>query len=155
MPQLGTPSWFVATIWVLVCLFCIGIGARIVWNALFALPLAYDRLEHAGAPATAVIDECRAGLGRGQGVACRLSMDFDGVTRTWVYPENATQFDGLRHGDAVPMLVDPASPDVVYTVTDVNARTNTGWFGALFAELLVLVGLAALALEANLWLHRP
>lgn len=154
MRRWGAPSWFMTTIWILLCLFFIGFGASTVWEAFFALPAAYDRLEAAGVPAIAVIDECRAGLGGGRGVACRISMDFEGVTRAWVYPENSPQFDGLGPGDRVPMLVDPTSPDVAYTVTDVSARTNTGWTGALFGEVLVFVGLAGLVFEANLWLNR-
>jgi hypothetical protein len=38
------------------------------------------------------------------------------------------------------MLVDPARPDVAYTLVDVRARTNTGWATSVFGEALLVAG---------------
>src|SRR5438067_2355243 len=84
---------------------------------------------------------CR--LGGGRGVACRLTLAFHGSSRTWVYPENSSQFEDLSAGAPVPMLVDPRDPRTAYTLIDVRAHTNTGFgivagLGAFFACLGVM-----------------
>jgi hypothetical protein len=139
-------DWFISIVWALGFLVVAGLGARSLWETYVTLPATYARLEAAGVPATAVLQECRAGLGGGRGVGCRVSLDFRGAARTWDYPENSPQFDGLRPGAPIPMLVDPARPDVAYTVVDVRARTNTGLPSGAFGEMLLLIGAVGLLL---------
>jgi hypothetical protein len=101
--------------------------------------------------ATANLVKCAPGIGGGRGVGCRVSLRFAGRVRTWNYPEDAHQFDGLSAGAPIPVLVDPSDPRTVYTARDVERRTNAGasspvlWFGVV----LVGIGLAGFA-----WLLR-
>jgi hypothetical protein len=136
----------------LVCLFFVGFGLHTMWQSTVTLPRQYDRLEAQGVPATATVDECAPRLGGGRGVACRVTMTFNGSSRTWVYPENSHQFEILPAGSSVAMLVDPRDIHDAYTVTDVSARTNAGFgivagVGAFFAA----VGVAGFAFMA--WLR--
>jgi hypothetical protein len=124
----------------LTCLFLVGFGLHMMWHSTVSLPREYDQLEARGVPATAAVDKCARGLGGGHGVECRLRLAFHGSTRTWVYPENSRQFEGLLPGATVAMLVDPRDPVVAYSVTDVRGRTNAGFgivagFGVFFACL--------------------
>jgi hypothetical protein len=79
-------------------------------------------------------------------VRCQLSLRFDGRVRTWDYPEDSTQFEGLTVGAPIPVLVDPTDSSIVYTLRDVEHRTNAGtspvfWYGVV----LVVLGLAGFA----------
>ena len=127
---------------VLVCLFVIGLGVYSIWNSVVSLPATYAALQESGVPANAKIDRCASGIGGGRGVGCELSLTYAGSRLVWDYPENSAQFARLPGGSLVSVLVDPAHPDTVYTVTDVRARTNTG-FGpmAIFGIACVLAGL--------------
>jgi hypothetical protein len=142
---------FYGVIWVLLCLFFVVFGAFDVWGSYHRLPHTYARLRAHGMPATASLVKCAPGIGGGRGVGCRVSLGFAGHVRTWNYPEDAHQFDGLRAGAPIPVLVDPSEPTTVYTVRDVERRTNAGasspvlWFGVV----LVGIGLAGFA-----WLVR-
>jgi len=140
-------------VFALVCLFFAGFGAHMIWHSTVTLPHTYDRLERIGAPATATVDKCAPGLGGGRGVACRLTLNYQGSARTWVYPENSRQFQGLPIGATVSMLVDPGHPRTAYTVTDVDARTNAG-FGVVagLGFFFICLGLSGIAFMT--WLAR-
>jgi hypothetical protein len=139
---------------VLVCLFFVVFGAFEAWDSYHRLPRVYASLRARGLPATARLVRCAPGIGGGRGVGCRLSLTFAGRERTWDYPEDAPQFERLAAGAAIPVLVDPRNPNTVYTVHDVDHRTNAGtspgfWYGIV----LLVVGLAGLSFL--LWLSRP
>jgi len=137
----------------LVCLFLVGLGLHAIWHSTVTLPRTYDRLAASGVPATAILEQCAPGLGGGHGVACRLTLDTRGSTRTWVYPENSRQFEDLPTDAAIPMLVDPRHAGNAYTVTDVRARTNAG-FGFVAGFGVFFVGLGAAGLGLFGWLAR-
>jgi hypothetical protein len=63
--------------------------------------------------------------------------------RVWDYPENSAQFNGLSDGASVPVLVDPRDPNIVYTVRDVEQRTNTRGF-ALTGLVFIVPGVLGL-----------
>jgi hypothetical protein len=138
-----------------VCLFFVVYGAYTIWDSTSRLPHQYARLRDHGVRAGATFRGCRIPpLGRVR--RCRLSLRFDGRVRTWVYPENYAQFRALPVGAAVPVLVDPSDPSTVYTVTDVERRTNAGgtdspvfWLG------LVFVGIGLAGVGGFAWLLRP
>ena len=130
------------TAWIVLCLFFVGFGASLIWKSEHGLPAAYARLRAHGVPATAHLVRCAPGTGGGRGVGCRLSLG----DRTWDYPEDSAQFRGLPAGAPVAVLVDPHHPTTVYTVHDVDRRTNAGigspvlWFGVV----LIAAGLGGL-----------
>ena len=132
---------------VLVSLFFVGLGVHMIWQSTKTLPREYDRLSARGVAATAHVDRCATGLGGGRGVACQLTLSYDGSLKTWVYPQNSAQFEGLPIDAPVAMLVDPQHPRTAYTVADVRARTNAG-FGivAAFGAVFVCAGAAGLGL---------
>jgi hypothetical protein len=145
---------FYAAFAILVCLFFVIYGAFVAWDSYHRLPRVYASLRVRGVPATANLVRCGPGFGAYRGVRCRLSFRFDGRLRTWTYPEDSAQFKGLAVGGAVPVLVDPSHTSTVYTVRDVERRTNAGtsvvfWYGVGLA-VLGLAGIAGL-----LWLRRP
>lgn len=132
----GKKAGVYSVIWIAVCLFLIGLGIARFSSSRHSLPGAYATLEKRGVRATARIDECAPGLGGGRGVACRLTLRFRGRMKTWVYPEDSSQFDGLPTHAPVSVLVDPENPELVYTAVDVHQRTNTGdvaYLGLFFA----------------------
>jgi hypothetical protein len=137
--------------WALLCMFFVVFGAFNIWDSYHRLPHTYARLRTGGVQATANLVKCAPGIGGGRGVGCRVSLRFAGRVRTWNYPEDAHQFDGLSAGAPIPVLVDPSDPRTVYTARDVERRTNAGasspvlWFGVV----LVGIGLAGFA-----WLLR-
>lgn len=143
---------------ILLSIFFVAFGVFTVWHSLMTLPQTYDSLEAHGVTAMAGLEKCAPGIGGGRGVGCRLSLSFDGTTRSWNYPENSRQFRGLPAGSAVPVLVDPKNPRVVYTVTDVRARTNAG-FGpvVVLGIAFVLIGIALLTqiIRVKQRLRRP
>lgn len=139
----------------LVCLFLLGFGSYLIWKSEVGLPAAYASLRSSGVRATADLVRCARGLNGGRGVACELALDFDGYTRTWVYLEDSSQFNGFLPGEPVAVVVDPNNPRTVYTVRDVEQGTNAGlrspllWYGVV----LIVFGLAGFAIF--LWLtHR-
>lgn len=151
------PSVSVAVL-ALVFLFLTGFGLHMIWHSTVTLPRQYDRLAGDGLPATARVDTCARGLGGGHGVACRLTLPFEGAVKTWVYPENSAQFEELPVGSPVAMLVDPRHPSITYTVTDVRAHTNAGFgivagFGLFFA-CLGLSGIGFVVWLARWWRRR-
>jgi len=136
-----------------VCLFFVTFGAFTAWDSYHRLPRVYAVLRARGVPATARLVRCAPGIGGGRGVGCRLSLSFEGRVRTWNYPEDSAQFRGLAVGAAVPVLVDPSNSHTVYTVRDVDHRTNAGasppfWYG------VVLVVLGVAGFTWLLWLRR-
>jgi len=140
--------------WSLFCLFFVTYGTSLVWDSYDRLPHVYERLRARGVPATANLVRCAPGIGGGRGVGCRLSLSFHERLRTWDYAEDSAQFKDLAVGAAIPVLVDPSNANTVYTVRDVEHRTNARaspvfWYGVV----LVVVGLAGLA--GLLWLRRP
>jgi hypothetical protein len=88
-------------------------------------------------------------------VGCRISLDYQGQARTWNYPEDSHQFDGLQPGAPIAVLVDPHDPATVYTARDVEHRTNAGarspvlWYG------VVLIALAPAGFLGFLRIVRP
>jgi hypothetical protein len=142
-------------LWLSVCLFFVVYGAYTIWDSSYRLPHQYARLRAHGVRANATFRGCMLpALSRVR--RCRLSLRFEGRVRSWVYPENYPQFNGLRAGAAVPVFVDPSNPSTVYTVTDVEQGTNTGgahsglfWLGVAF----VAIGLAGVG--GFTWLFRP
>lgn len=142
---------FYGVIWALLCLFFVVFGAYSAWDSYHRLPQRYARLRTHGVQATANLVKCAPGIGGGRGVGCRVSLRFAGHARTWDYPEDVRQFEGLRAGAPIPVLVDASDPATVYTVRDVERQTNAGasspllWFGVV----LVGIGLAGFA-----WLLR-
>ena len=126
-----------------------------MWDSYRRLPQEYSTLRSHGVRATATLVRCAPGLGGGRGIACRVSLRFDGRLRVWTYPEDSAQFKGLGVGAGIPVLVDPSNPNTVYTVRDVEHGTNAGntspvlWYGVV----LIALGLAGFA--GLLWLRRP
>jgi|SRR5579863_2537392 len=129
----------------LLCLFFVGLGASIVVNSLFTFPHRYAVLSSRGVRIEGTLVKCGPGIGGGNGTGCEVHITFKGFSRTWDYPENSPQFNGMSPGDRIPMLVDPANPNDAYTVLDVRDRTNTG-FGVLFSLgcAFILIGLGGL-----------
>lgn len=140
--------------WILLCVFFLGYGTSLVWKSERSLPGAYAALRSRGVPATAHLVLCAHGIGGGRGVGCRVSLDYQGHARTWDYPEDSHQFDGLQPGAPIAVLVDSRNPQTVYTVHDVDHRTNAGitspvlWYGTV----LIILGLAGLS--GFLWIVR-
>lgn len=142
---------YVSVLWLLLCLFFIGLGVVQVWSNLYDRPGVYARLRVEGIPATAHIAECRAGLGGGNGWDCALTVHVGGATTTFVYPENSDQFDGLAIGAPVAVLVDPRHRANIYTVRDVEENTNTGWGPvAWFGVVMIALGVGGLLLFRGL-----
>jgi hypothetical protein len=83
----------------------------------------------------------------GIGVGCQLAVRYQGRRCIWDYPENSAQFNGLSDGASVPVLVDPHDPNIVYTVRDVEQRTNTGGF-ALTGLIFIVPGVLGLLVRA-------
>ena len=145
---------FYAALAILVCLFFVIYGVFVAWDSYHRLPHVYASLRARGVPATANLVRCGPGFGAYRGVRCRLSLRFDGRLRTWTYPEDSAQFKRLAVGAAIPVLVDPSNSNTVYTLRDVEHRTNAGtspvfWYGVF----LIVLGLAGFA--GLLWLRRP
>jgi Protein of unknown function (DUF3592) len=144
-----------AIFWLAFCLFFVVYGAYTIWESSSRLPHQYARLRDHGARADATFRGCAIPpFGRDR--RCRLSLRLDGRVRTWDYPENYAQFRTLRVGAPVPVLVDPSDRTTVYTVTDVERRTNAGsadsplfWFG------VVLVGIGLAGVGGFVWLTYP
>lgn len=131
--------------WVLLCLFFVVFGTTTAWHAASDLPRTYSHLRTHGVRATAVFAGCRVvGL---RDHECRLSLTYRGHTRTWSYPEEFSQFDHLPVGAPVAVLVDPEHPTTVFTVHDVEVRSNAG-FGvlAVFGIVLAVAGVLGLGL---------
>ena len=125
--------------------FFVGFGAHIAYESLHGLAHRYDTLSSRGVRADASLVKCAPGIGGGRGVGCRLNLKYGSVHRTWDYPQNSSQFAGLRPGQPVTMLVDPAHPTVAYTVHDVEARTNTGLGPVFFlGAAFLVIGVAGL-----------
>jgi hypothetical protein len=119
------------------------------------LPQQYARLRDHGIRADATFRGCAIPpFGRDR--RCRLSLRLGGRVRTWTYSENYPQFRNLLVGAPVPVLFDPRDSTTVYTVTDVERRTNAGgadsplfWFG------VVLVGIGLAGVGGFVWFFRP
>ena len=141
--------------WLAVCLFFVVYGAYTIWDSTSRLPHQYARLRDHGVRADATFRGCAIPpFGRDQ--RCRLSLRLDGRVRTWVYLENYAQFRALRVGAAVPVLVDPKNRSTVYTVTDVERRTNAGGADSgLFWLGVVFVGIGLAGVGGFVWLLRP
>jgi len=143
-PHLRGRTVYATTLLIAWAAFCIWLGVSQFGYSWHELPAAYKALRQRGVPATARLDKCAPGIGGGRDVGCQLTLVFRGRIKTWAYPENTPQFDRLRPGDPVPVLVDPQNPSVVYTAQDVSRRTNTGNF-AYWGLIFVGVGLLPLA----------
>jgi hypothetical protein len=137
-----------AVMWLGLCLFLIGLGGSIIWSSTSRLPHRYDTLARSGIRTTAQLVACAPGIGGGRGIGCRLALRYQGHRRVWDYPENSPQFNGLSDGVSVPVLVDPHNSNIVYTVRDVEQRTNTRGF-ALTGLIFIVPG--ALGLVAMGW----
>ena len=141
--------------WLALCSFFVVYGAYTIWDSSYRLPHQYARLRDHGVRANATFRGCDVPpLSRVR--RCRLSLRFDGRVRTWIYPEDYAQFRALHAGATVPVLVDPKDRNTVYTVTDVERRTNAGsgdsavfWLGVVFVGI-GLAGVGGLA-----WLLQP
>jgi hypothetical protein len=130
----------------------VGYGSFEAWDSYYRLPHRYADLRANGLPRMAKLVRCAPGIGGGRGVGCRLSLRSGERLRTWNYPEDSAQFKRLAAGAPIPVLVDPSNSTIVYTVHDVDNRTNAGtspvfWFGIGVG----LFGLAGLALLLWLW----
>lgn len=134
----------------LVAVFLVAFGAHIVYESAYGLGHQYDVLKQRGVEVDGQLVNCAPGIGGGRGVGCRVRLLYQSSARTWDYPEDASQFDRLQPGDAVPMLVDPRRPSTAYTVRDVQQRTNAG-VGAVLALGLVYVVVGVIGL---LWSAR-
>lgn len=134
--------------WSGLCVFLIALGGFMIWDSTTRLPHRYDTLARRGIRTTAQLVTCAPGIGGGRGTGCRLAIRYQGRRRVWDYPENSSQFNGLSDGVSVPVLVDPHNPDIVYTVRDVEQRTNTEGF-ALTGLIFIVPG--ALGLVATGW----
>jgi hypothetical protein len=141
--------------WILLCLFFLGYGISLVWKSERSLPGAYATLRSRGVPATARLVRCAPGIGGGRGVGCRISFDYQGRTPTWDYPEDSHQFDGLQPGAPIAVLVDPHDPQTVYTVHDVDRRTNAGITSPVLWYGVVLIALGLAGFSGFLWIVRP
>jgi hypothetical protein len=141
--------------WILLCLFFAGYGTSLVWKSERSLPGAYATLRSRGAPATAHLVRCALGIGGGRGMGCRISLDYQGYTRSWDYPEDSDQFDGLQPGAPITVLVDPHNPKTVYTVHDVDRRTNAGTSSPVVWYGVVLITLGLAGFSGFLWIVRP
>jgi hypothetical protein len=144
-----------ALLWLAVCLFFIVYGAYTIWDSSYRLPHQYARLRDHGVRANAAFRGCEIRpLGRVR--RCRLSLRFDGRVRTWIYPENYAQFRTLHAGAAVPVLVDPRDRNTVYTVTDVERRTNAGRSGSVLFWLgVAFLGNGLAGVGGFVWFFRP
>jgi hypothetical protein len=137
--------------------FFVVFGALKIRESYDTLPHAYARLRTDGVQTTATLVRCAPGIGGGHGIGCRLSLRYHGRVRTWNYPEDSRQFERLPAGSQVAVLADPDDLDTVYTVHDVDAKTNTGigspvlWFGVVLLGL----GLAGLVWLVRLFALRP
>src|SRR5206468_7530662 len=69
--------------WFLVCLFLVVFGIASAWHAGSDLPQTYSRLSSHGVRATAVFAGC--GVIGIRDHVCRLSLTYQGHTRTWKY----------------------------------------------------------------------
>lgn len=97
----------------------VAVGAYGVKRSLIDLPRQYDALEQRGEPMTALFHKCRSALIE---TTCYLEYpDRDGVD---TYPQNPGQFDHLRAGAPVRLLVDPQHRSTRFSVVDVEERTN-------------------------------
>ena len=142
---------FYVIVLVLVCLFFVVYGAFLAWDSYHRLPHRYSLLRAHGVRTTAKLVECAPGVGGGRGVGCRLSIRLGGLARTWNYPEDSSQFRGLPVGSAIPVLVDPGNSKTIYTVHDVERRTNAGASSPVFWYGIIL---AAVGLAGFIWLVR-
>jgi hypothetical protein len=129
--------------WLGLCLFLIGLGGSMIWSSTSRLPHRYDTLSRSGIRTTAQLVTCAPGIGGGRGIGCQLAVRYQGRRRVWDYPENSAQFNGLSDGASVPVLVDPRDPNIVYTVRDVEQRTNTRGF-ALTGLVFIVPGVLGL-----------
>jgi hypothetical protein len=133
---------------VLVCGFLAVFGAAAAWNAIHRQPAVYAQLKAYGVPVWASFAGCSiAGI---KDEHCRLSLAYEGRSRTWTYREDYTQFRGLAVGAPVSVLVDPAHPTTVYTARDVASGYGTG-LGVMF---FFGVGLALAGLLGLVWFVR-
>jgi Bacterial PH domain len=127
-------------VWSVVCVFFLVFGIVTAWQAASGLPRTYSRLDTYGVHATATFAGCRVtGLRHHE---CSLTL----AARTWTYPEDYPQFNGLAKGAPVDVLVDPHHPTTVYTAHDVAVRYDAG-FGplAIFGIVLAVAGFLGLA----------
>lgn len=126
-------------IWLVLCVFFIGFGSYTAWNAAVSLPQAYAQLRAHGVHTKAVFAGCSVIDLRT--TECRLTLRFGGVTNTWAYSSDYPQFNGLRIGAPVAVIVDPTNPTTVYTVHDVMTNDNAG-FGVLsvFGVIMAILG---------------
>lgn len=101
-------------------LFLIGFGITVIRDAMTNQPRTYRQLRSQGVALTAHFAGCPNRLD------CRLRLSYQGRSRTWKYGADYPQFDHLSVGAAVPVLLDPVHPNIVYTVHDVETNENTG-----------------------------
>jgi Bacterial PH domain len=137
-------------VWSVCCLFLLIFGIVTAWQAAAGLPRTYSRLDTHGVHATATFAGCRVTGVRHH--ECRLMLVFGGRTRTWTYPEDYPQFNGLAVGAAVDVLVDPNHSATVYTEHDVAIRYDAG-FGALAIVGIAFAVAGFLGLAFLLWLQ--
>jgi hypothetical protein len=131
------------TVWapVVVALFLIGFGAWTAWDAATRRPHVYARLRAHGVSLAATF------LGCPSRDECRLTVRYQGRTRTWDYGDNFPQFRGLAIGAPVAVLLDPAHPTTVYTARDVETNVNAGRFSApvIFGVAFATLGAVMIA----------
>jgi Bacterial PH domain/Protein of unknown function (DUF3592) len=135
---------YYAVTWLVLCVFLVTFGSYVAWNSAVKLPHTYAALRTNGIHATADFAGCSVIDIRT--TECRLSLRYQGRTRTWDYQNDYAQFNHLAVGAPVDVLIDPNNPTTVYTVRDVVTHDNAG-FGVLsaFGVVMALLGMTGAA----------
>jgi len=138
------------TIWapVVVGLFFIGFGSWTAWDGATRRPHVYAQLRAHGVRLTAQFAGCPSRH------ECRLTVRYQGRTRTWGYGDDYPQFDNLAIGAPVAVLLDPAHPTTVYTAHDVETNVNSGRFSAPVIFGVTFAGFGAVIIALVLRLRR-
>jgi hypothetical protein len=138
-----SPVWPLLAL-ALMSLVLIGSGIAVIREATTNQPRTYRQLRSHGVGLTAQFAGCPNRLD------CRLTLSYDGRSRTWKYSADYAQFDHLSVGAPVPVLLDPAHPNTVYTVHDVQTNQNTGLGFASVGLGLIALGLLVLVVTFNM-----
>jgi hypothetical protein len=138
-----SPVWPVLAL-ALMSLFLIGSAIALIRDATTNQPRTYRQLRSHGVGLTAQFAGCPNRLD------CRLTLSYGGRSRTWKYGADYPQFDHLSVGAPVQVLLDPAHPNTVYTVHDVQTNNNTGRGLASVGLGLIVFGLLVLLLTFNM-----